>query len=75
MPANSRWDLIRRLRVNTIGSPDDEHRGARNMYRNGINLYEKRIVYRDCLFLPNVPTKATSLHNQEDSNLQKAHML
>jgi len=30
--------------ANTIDSPDDEHRGVRNMYRTGINTYEKRIV-------------------------------
>jgi len=33
-----------RCHINTIDSPDDEHRGARNMYRIGINIYEKRIV-------------------------------
>ena len=33
-----------RCRINTIDSPDDEHRGARNMYTIGINIYEKRIV-------------------------------
>ena len=32
-----------RCRINTIDSPDNEHRGARNMYRIGINIYEKRI--------------------------------
>jgi hypothetical protein len=31
-------------RINTIDSADDEHRGARNMNRIGINIYEKRIV-------------------------------
>jgi len=30
--------------INTTDSPDDEHRGARNTYRIGINIYEKRIV-------------------------------
>ena len=30
---------------------------------------------RDCLFLPNVPTEATPLHNQEGSNLRKAYGL
>ena len=30
--------------VNTINSPDDEHSGARNMQRIGINVSEKRIV-------------------------------
>jgi hypothetical protein len=30
---------------------------------------------RDCLFLPNVPTEATPLHNQEGGNLRKAHGL
>ena len=33
-----------RYRINKIYSPDDEHRGARNMYRIGINIDEKRIV-------------------------------
>ena len=33
-----------RCHINTIDSPDDEHRGARNMYGIGINIYEKRIV-------------------------------
>jgi hypothetical protein len=32
------------IRVNTIDSPYDEHRGARNMYRIGINIHEKRIA-------------------------------
>ena len=31
-------------RIDTTDSPDDEHRGARNMYIIGINIYEKRIV-------------------------------
>ena len=35
---------ISRIKVNTIHSPDDEHRGARNMQRIGINIYERRIV-------------------------------
>jgi hypothetical protein len=30
--------------IDTIDSPDDEHSGARNMYRIGINIYEKGIV-------------------------------
>ena len=33
-----------RCHINTIDSPDDEHKGDRNMYRIGINIYEKRIV-------------------------------
>ena len=33
-----------RCRINTIDSPDDEHRGARNLWRIGLNIYEKRIV-------------------------------
>jgi hypothetical protein len=33
-----------RCRINAIDSPDDEHTGARNMQRTGINLYEKGIV-------------------------------
>jgi len=33
-----------RCHINRIYSPDDEDRGARNMYRIGINIYEKRIV-------------------------------
>ena len=33
-----------RCRINTIDAPDDEHKGARNMWRIGINIYEKGIV-------------------------------
>jgi len=33
-----------RCHIDTIDSTDDEHRGARNMYRIGINIYERRIV-------------------------------
>ena len=33
-----------RCRINIIHSPDDEHRGARNLQRTGINIYEKRTV-------------------------------
>jgi len=33
-----------RCHINTTDSPDNEHKGARNMYRIGINIYEKRIV-------------------------------
>ena len=47
-----------RCRIDTINSPDDDHMSARNMYRFGINVHEKRIVrqvghlqelYRDAL--------------------------
>jgi len=33
-----------RCRIDTIDPPDDEHRGARNMYRIEININEKKIV-------------------------------
>ena len=33
-----------RCRINTIDSPDDEHRVAGNMQRVGINISEKRTV-------------------------------
>jgi hypothetical protein len=33
-----------RYRINKIDSPDDEHRGAPNMWRIGINIEEKKIV-------------------------------
>jgi len=33
-----------RCHINTIDSTGDEHKGARNMWRIGINIYEKRIV-------------------------------
>jgi hypothetical protein len=36
--------MYTRCYINTIDSPDDEHRGAQNMWRIGINIYEKRIV-------------------------------
>jgi len=39
-----------RCRINTIDSPDDEHKGARNMYRIGINVYEK-IIVRQVVYL------------------------
>jgi hypothetical protein len=32
--------VIYKRYINTIDSPDDEHRGARNMYRISINIYE-----------------------------------
>jgi hypothetical protein len=35
-----------RYRINTIDSPDDEYRGARNMYRIEINIYEKKNVHQ-----------------------------
>jgi hypothetical protein len=33
-----------RCPIDTINSPDDEHMSARNMWRFGTNIYEKRIV-------------------------------
>jgi len=36
-----------RCHIHTIYFPDDEHTVARNMYRTGINIYEKRIVRQD----------------------------
>jgi hypothetical protein len=33
-----------RCRIDTINSPDDERMSARNMWRFGINIYEKRNV-------------------------------
>jgi len=36
--------IYSRSRINTIDPPDGEHRGARNMYRIRINIYEKRTV-------------------------------
>jgi hypothetical protein len=38
--------IYTRCHINTIDSPDDEHRGAQSMYRTGINIYEKRIVHQ-----------------------------
>ena len=35
---------ISSLKINTIDSPDDEHRVAGNMQRVGINISEKRTV-------------------------------
>jgi len=45
-----------RCRIDTIDSPDDEHRGARNLYRIGINIYEKELcvklaVYRNIIYI------------------------
>jgi hypothetical protein len=45
---------ISRIKVNTIDSPYDEHRGARNMERIGININEKKVlffklvIYKNC---------------------------
>jgi hypothetical protein len=33
-----------RYRIDTSDSPDDEHKGAPNIERTGINIYEKRTV-------------------------------
>jgi len=37
-----------RCRINAIDSPDDKHRSARNMWRIGINIYEKKTVHQVC---------------------------
>jgi hypothetical protein len=39
-----------RCLINTIDSPDDGQRGARNMWRTGINIYKKEllIIYNNC---------------------------
>jgi len=39
-----------RGRIDTIGSPDDEHLVARNMYRTGINKYKKKNCASSWLF-------------------------
>ena len=36
--------IYTRCRIDTIDSPDDEHSGARNMQRIGINIYKKGTV-------------------------------
>ena len=35
-----------RFRIDTIDSPDDEHRGARNMWRTEINIHEKELCIK-----------------------------
>jgi len=44
-----------RCRIDTIDSPDDGHRGARNMSRIGINIHKKGIV-RQVVYLQEVNT-------------------
>jgi len=54
--------------VNTIDSPDDEHRGARNMYRIGTNIYEKRIVRQFLLFTRINTSKPNSVFSAAVTN-------
>ena len=43
-----------RCRINTIDSLADEDRGARNMYRIGINIYKIKICASSLLFTRNL---------------------
>jgi len=55
--------------INTIDSPDDEHRGARNMQRIGINIYEKRTV-RQVGYLQELPEESlNNLYSMQFSDL------
>jgi hypothetical protein len=53
-----------KCRINTINSPDDEHRDARNMYRIGINIYEK-ITVRQVGYLQELNRDARSTKNRK----------
>jgi hypothetical protein len=55
-----------RYRINAIDSPDDVHRGARNMYRIGINIYEKRIACVKLVIYKNW----TEMHGQQNTKSQ-----
>jgi hypothetical protein len=50
-----------RYRINTIDSPDDEHRGARNISRIRINIYEKEL----CVKLV-INKNLTEMHGQRN---------
>ena len=53
-----------RCRINTTDSPDDENKGARNMYRIGTNIYEKRTV-RQVGYLQEINQLFQMLYRQE----------
>ena len=36
------YTIYTRCRIDTINSPDDEYMSARNMWKFGINIYEKK---------------------------------
>ena len=54
-----------RYRVDTIHSPDDEHMNARNMYRFGINIYEK-ITVRQVGYLQELCRDASQQNIKKD---------
>ena len=53
-----------RRRIHTIDSPGDEHRGARNMQRIGVNIQEKRTV-RHVGYLQELNRDAWSTKNRK----------
>jgi hypothetical protein len=63
-----------RRRIIIIYSPDDEHRGARNMQRIGINIYEKRIV-RQVGYLQELNRDARSTEHKILQNNQAGLLL
>jgi hypothetical protein len=54
-----------RCSIDTIDSPDDEHRGARNMYRIEINIYEKELCFKLVIY-----KNYTEMHGQQ--NIKKS---
>jgi len=51
-----------RCRINTIDPPDGEHSGARNVYRIGINIYEKKELWVKLVIYKNW----TEMHGQQN---------
>ena len=50
-----------RCHIDKIHSPDNEHRGARNMYRSEINIYEKELCFKLVIY-----KDYTELHGQQN---------
>ena len=54
-----------RCRIDTTDSPDDEHMSIRNMYRNAINIYEKKNCASSWVICKNL----TNMHGQQNIKL------
>ena len=53
-----------RCHINTIDSPDDERWGARNMWRSGMNIYEKKRTVRQVGYLQELHRDARSTEHK-----------
>jgi hypothetical protein len=55
------WLTYTRCHINIIDSSDDEHMGARNMYRFEINIYEKELCVKLVIY-----KNWTEMHGQQN---------